>query len=56
MLTEILQRSEGNLDYICDLVQQTAISAICDPKKPEMINVYRISKLEWNSSSSRMSF
>ena len=56
MLTTILRRSEGNLGDICDLVQQAAISAINDPKKPEMIDVARISTLDWTSPSSRRNF
>jgi len=56
MLTELLRRSEGNLGDICDLVQQAAISAICDPKKPELIDADRIRKLEWTTPSSRRSF
>ncbi len=56
MLTEILRRSEGNLGDICDLVQEAAISAIKDPKKPEMIDVARIRTLDWTSPSSRRNF
>lgn len=56
MLTTILRRSEGNLGDICNLVQEAAISAITDPKKPEMIDVARITALDWTSPSSRKSF
>jgi Bacterial TniB protein len=56
MLTEILRRSEGNLGDICNLVQEAAISAINDPKKPEMIDVARIRNLVWTSPSSRKNF
>lgn len=56
MLTAILRRSEGNLGDICDLVHEAAISAIKDPKKPEMIDVNRINTLDWTGPSSRKSF
>jgi hypothetical protein len=56
MLIAILRRSEGNLGDICNLVQEAAISAITDPKKPEMIDVDRITALDWTSPSSRKSF
>lgn len=56
MLTEILRRSEGNLGDICHLVQEAAICAINDPKKPEMIDVARIRNLTWTSPSSRRNF
>jgi len=56
MLAEILRRSEGNLGDICDLVKEAAISAIRDPKKPEMIDVDRIHTLDWTSPSSRKNF
>lgn len=56
MLAEICRRSEGNLGDICNLVQEAAISAINDPKKPEMIDMARIRSLTWTSPSSRRNF
>ena len=56
MLAAILHRSEGNLGDICNLVQEAAISAINDPKRPEMIDVDRINTFEWTSPSSRRNF
>lgn len=56
MLAAILRRSEGNLGDICNLVQEAAISAINDPKRPEMIDVDRIKTFEWTSPSSRRNF
>lgn len=56
MATEILRRSQGNLGDIVDLVQEAAISAIRNPKKPERITLKGIQTLSWTSASARRNF